>query len=199
MMLATTTPAAMQSALLVLLGMSLAAVAHLAWLGSSLARRFSYPIDGHRLWRGKRWFGDNKQWRGLMMLPPAAALSFSSLSLLQDQLPTWLAQGFWQMPSSHYALLGFACGLGFMLAELPNSFLKRQLDVAPGQAPQHPAIAIFCALLDRLDSACGVLLACYCLVPMASLMWLWLLIFGPALHAFFSVLQFALGLKGRAL
>lgn len=192
-------PSALPNALLLVLAMSVAAVAHLLWLRSAWAKYFSQPVDcGMRL-RGRRLFGDNKQLRGFIMLPLAAAASFASLPTLRDGLPAWLAAGLWQMPVTQYALLGFACGLAFMLAELPNSFIKRQLDVAPGQAAQQPLISIACALLDRLDSVCGVLLACYLLVPQAPFTWFWILVFGPALHACFSVLQYAMGLKGRAL
>ena len=41
--------------------------------------------------------------------------------------------------SPGYAALGAWAGLGFMLGELPNSFVKRQLDVAPGMAPRGRA------------------------------------------------------------
>lgn len=192
-------PSALPNALLIVLAMSVAAVAHLLWLRSAWAGYFSQPVDGGLRLRGRRLFGDNKQVRGFMMLPLAAAASFAALPALRDSLPNWLAAGLWQMPVTHYAVLGFSCGFAFMLAELPNSFLKRQLDVAPGQAAQHPAIRLACALLDRVDSACGVILACHLLVPQASFTWFWLLLFGPALHACFSVVQYAMGLKGRAL
>lgn len=186
-------PSSVTIVVFVLLAMSAAALAHLAWLKSALSRRFAHPIDCGATWRGHRLFGANKQWRGLMMLPPAAALSFAA--------GAWLAPAAapWAMPLASYALLGGACGTAFMLAELPNSFLKRQLGVAPGQQARTPALRRLCALADRVDSALGVWLACVVLVPLPAAAGAGLLVAGPAVHAAFSLLQFSLGLKSRRL
>lgn len=192
-------PAPLPNALLILLAMSAAAIVHLSWLKSAPSRRFAAPIDAGLAWRGRRLLGDNKQVRGLMALPAGAALTFALLPHLRPVLPAWLADGLWNMPSVSYALLGLCCGLAFMVAELPNSFLKRRLGVAPGQAPRGPALRAACTVLDRLDSVLGVVAACLLLVPMAWATALWLLAAGPLVHAGFSVLQFTLGLKSRRL
>ena len=174
----------------VMLAMSLAATVHLAWLRSSASTGFRAPIDGARTWRGRRLFGDNKQWRGLMALPPAAAFAFVAV---EQALRAWWPQvhaNLWPMSSSLYAVAGASCGLAFMAAELPNSFFKRQLGVAPG---------LLCNVADRFDSVTGLVLMLWLLVPLpAAALWT-LLLGGPALHAAFSVAQYAMGQKSRPL
>jgi CDP-2,3-bis-(O-geranylgeranyl)-sn-glycerol synthase len=138
-------------------------------------------------------------WRGLMVMPVAAAGAFAGLAYFRDELPGWLGRGMWPLPPTSFAMLGLASGLAFMLAELPNSFLKRQLDVAPGQAPTRRAVAALCFVLDRIDSTIGVLLVLSLLVPVPPQTWLWALLIGAAAHGLFSMLLHALHIKARPL
>ncbi len=187
------------AAVFLILAMSLAGIAHVLWLRSRAAALFSRPVDfGLRL-RGRRLFGDNKRLCGFMVLPVAAAASFTLLGVLRDVLPSWLAQGMWSLRPGQYAGLGFAAGLSFMLAELPNSFVKRQLDVAPGSQPRNPWARATFTCVDRLDSLLGMLLAVSLLVPLPGLTWLWMLVVAPLVHGLFSSMLYASGVKSRAL
>lgn len=187
------------AAVFLILAMSLAGVAHVLWLRSDVAALFSQPVDlGLRL-RGRRLFGDNKRLCGFMVLPVAAAASFALLGLLRDALPAGLAQGMWSLRPGQYAGLGFVAGLAFMLAELPNSFVKRQLDVAPGSQPRNPWFRAAFTCVDRLDSLLGMLLAVGLLVPLPGLTWLWMLVVAPLVHSLFSALLYVSGVKSRAL
>lgn len=179
--------------------MSAAGVMHVLWLKWARAGVLMQPLDFGRTFRGRRIFGDNKRLRGLMAMPVAAAGVFAALGGLRGQLPEWLAQGLWQISTGHYALLGLAAGLAFMLAELPNSFLKRQLRVAPGAIPDWGAGRVLCALLDRLDSVLGVLIVVSLLLPTPVMTWVWVLLIGPGVHALFSALLYWVGVKERAL
>ena len=138
-------------------------------------------------------------WRGLVMMPLAACLIFMAIALLRHALPVWLQYGLWDMPMTRYALLGFSCGLAFMLAELPNSFLKRRLNIAPGTAPTSNGLAVFCFVLDRFDSSLGALIALQLLVPIPWQTWLYTLGLGCAMHWFFSYLLYLLKVKVRPL
>jgi len=187
------------AAAFLIVAMSLAGIAHVLWLRSGAAALFGQPVDfGLRL-RGRRLFGDNKRLCGFMMLPVAAAASFALLGLLRERLPSWLAHGMWSLQPGQYALVGFAAGLAFMLAELPNSFVKRQLDVAPGSQPRNPWVRATFTCVDRLDSLLGMLLAVSLLVPLPGLTWLWMLLVAPMVHGLFSILLYASGVKSRAL
>jgi CDP-2,3-bis-(O-geranylgeranyl)-sn-glycerol synthase len=86
-----------------------------------------------------------------------------------------------------------------MLAELPNSFVKRQLGVPPGQAPSQPWLRPVILVVDRLDSVLGVLLALSLLVPVPIATWFWVLGLGSAIHGAFSIVMWRVGIKVRAL
>jgi len=191
--------AAFASALFLVIAMSAAGVAHVLWLKSAAARRFTLPIDMGRTFRARRLFGENKMLRGFVVMPPAAAVTFGVLGAARGHLPSWLSQGVWPLQPAEFAVLGLACGLAFMLAELPNSFVKRQLDVVPGQPPSSPLLRALFFVIDRCDSVLGVLIVASLLVPVQALTWVWVLILGPCLHALFSIALHRLGVKARAL
>jgi len=190
---------AIVQAAFLLIAMSVAGTAHVLWLRTRWSRRFAAPLDGGLKFRGKRLFGENKRVCGFMVLPPATALTFLILGGGREQLFPVFADGLWPLTAWQYAGLGLACGLAFMLAELPNSFVKRQLGIAPGQAPKHTWLRSVVLLVDRYDSVLGVLLVLSLLVPVSLATWVWVLFLGPAVHAIFSIVMHALGIKARAL
>jgi len=192
-------PDPFSNALFLVVALSLAGLVHSAWLHSPHSHRFASPIDGGKTYRGQPVFGKNKTWRGLMVMPLAGAFFFAALAALRDSLPSWYADGLWHLPVSTYAWLGLISGLSFMLAELPNSFLKRRLSIPPGGTGQQPMLKLLCFVFDRVDSVLGVLLALSVCVPMTLYAWLWALIFGAAAHGGFSVLLYVLGVKARPL
>lgn len=196
---ATPNPDPLNCALFLVSALSIAGLFHAAWLRSSWSKPFTYPIDFGVTFRGKRLLGGNKQWRGLMAMPVAGAVVFAALARVRDALPAWLDAGMWTLTVWEYAWVGSIAGLAFMVAELPNSFLKRRLNVPPGAAPRAPVLAALCFLLDRMDSVLGVLVALSFLVPVPAATWLWSLLLGGFMHWLFSVLLYTLKLKARPL
>lgn len=106
-------------------------------------------------------FGANKTWRGFVLVPLFTAAGAALL------VPVELLLGE-EAPVGALAWLPAGClaGLGYMLGELPNSFLKRRLGIAPGATPERGRQ--FFVLMDQLDSGIGVALA-YAIVPGLSL------------------------------
>ena len=183
------------AALFLLVAFTLAGVAQTAWLASRHSQAFALPLDGRLRLRGRRLFGANKTVRGFVVMVPAAAVAFALLAALAaDAVQAFL----WPLSLSSYALVGAWAGFGFMVGELPNSFLKRQLDIAPGEAPRRPWPRVAHFLLDRIDSPLGALAALSVVIQVPWLTWIYLLLVGPAIHWLFSVAMFQLGLKRRA-
>ncbi len=198
-MSAAEAPQALPCAIFIIVAMSLAGVAHVLWLRSKLSARFRRPVDFGLTFGGQPLFGVNKMWRGFIAMPPAAALSFWTLCSLHDSLPVWIEAGMWKLPPERYALVGFASGLAFMAAELPNSFAKRRLGVAPSIGPRGRGLAAVFFIVDRVDSVLGVLIALTLMVPVAPQTWVWVLAFGPGLHGLFSAWLYRLRVKARPL
>jgi hypothetical protein len=66
----------------------------------------------------------------------------------------WRAQLPAAVRGSSPLLVGFLVGLGTVGGELPNSFLKRRLDIAPGARRRTPA-GMALAVLDQGDLVLG--------------------------------------------
>jgi CDP-2,3-bis-(O-geranylgeranyl)-sn-glycerol synthase len=183
-------------AVFLVLAFTLAGLAQTLWLRSPLSGRFLVPIDGGRSLGGRRIFGDNKTWRGFFMVPAVGAVfllfRLAAPPLTGDDLP-----GLWPLSPGEYGLLGCWVGFGFMAGELPNSFCKRRLDIAPGTAPAHPLGRIVCFACDRLDSIAGAFVALALVVPVSAWVVAYVLLIGPAIHWWFSVLLYRLGVKVR--
>ncbi|CAN5844623.1 CDP-archaeol synthase [soil metagenome] len=177
-----------------LLAFVFAGIAQTVWFASPASARFNQPLDGQLTFRGRRMFGDNKTIRGFIVMVPASGAAFALLALLAGD-PA--ALGLWHLSVPGYVMAGALAGMGFMAGELPNSFVKRQLDIAPGEAPRGGIPATLHFLVDRLDSGIGMLLALGLLVPVTWTTVAAVLTAGPFLHWSFSVLMFRLGLKGR--
>ena len=100
------TPGAVGCALTILVGMSMAGIAHALWMPSALARRLAIPLDGGLCWRGRRIFGEHKTVRGFVAIVPAAALAFALIGAWRDLLPATWAAGVWELPPLRMLALG---------------------------------------------------------------------------------------------
>jgi hypothetical protein len=163
------------------------------WFAHPYSRRFSMPIDCGGSFRGRRIFGDNKTVRGFLVIVPATALAMTLFGFLAAQF----GLGVWSLSPIGFLLLGTASAFGLMLGELPNSFLKRQLDVEPGQPPKHRVGRVVSTIADRLDSVIGALVGAAFIVDMTWATIAWCFVLGPPIHGLFSRLLFVLGVKKR--
>jgi hypothetical protein len=98
------------------------------------------------------WFGANKKWRGLISLPLTTIISICFLK--------WICQTFFPEYFEGILFLKYNCwelgllvGLVFNLSELPNSFIKRRLNIPPGD---ESSLLFF--FIDHMDSTYGILI-----------------------------------------
>lgn len=104
----------------------------------------------------QKWFGANKTWRGMLLMPLLTAAGAICLAPIEY----WLGDS--AVFGSSLVMAGLIAGLGYILAELPNSLIKRRLGIAPGDVPtRHRHLFI---LADQMDSGIGAALA-YLLYP----------------------------------
>jgi hypothetical protein len=184
-------------ALFLILAFALAGILHSLWLHNRLSQVLAIPLDGGRMFRGRPILGENKTLRGFVMIP-AAALAFAAVAAIISFPEGAPPATLWQLTPAGYAALGTWAGFGFMAAELPNSFVKRQLGIQPGQAPASRLTKAICFTIDHLDSIVGMLAAVTVAVRTPWMTWAWVLILGPSIHLLFSWWLFRLGVKRRA-
>ena len=151
------------------------------------------PLDMGLCFRGRRLFGDNKTWRGLTLNVVFCALGTLAQSWLlsRNYLPARLSL----LDYETYGLLaGGLLGLGVTLGELPNSFLKRQMEIAPGKKKKGPWGVVF-FLLDQVDLTLGAWFFLFWLVRPSLGLILWSLVLTLVLHLAVSVTGYALGMR----
>jgi hypothetical protein len=106
------------------------------------------PIDAGRMFRGHRLLGDSKTWRGVAVAVVGCTLTAS----VQKHLLVGALDRVALVDYRHTNELafGFAMGAGAMLGELPNSFVKRRLGIAPG-ATRRGFLAVAFYVWDQID------------------------------------------------
>jgi CDP-archaeol synthase len=106
------------------------------------------PIDGGATFRGRRIFGDSKTWRGVAV----AVVGCVAAAAIQTYLVAGVARpvAIVELRGADVVPFGVAMGAGAMLGELPNSFVKRQIGIAPGKTTSGPLAALF-YVWDQVD------------------------------------------------
>lgn len=137
------------------------------------------------------WFGVNKTWRGIFVMLVASIAGVRLAQLLGVHWETDLLQfqSFWW--------LGLGLGMGYVVPELPNSFVKRRLGVKPGELSQRSPWLF--ALIDQADSVVGCVLV-YALCGVGTWpLWVTLLLLGTGVHLLLNFLLWAVGVRKNPL
>jgi len=171
-----------------------APVAHAPVLRGDLLAPLARPLDLGATVRGRRVFGDNKTWRGALVMgagTTGATVALARSEWFRARLPDDLRS----VPPWHYGAL---LALGTVAGELPNSFLKRQLGIAPGRRRWTPAGAAI-VIFDQADFVLGVWAA---LLPVWRMPWrdaarAFALVAG--VHLGINVVGYAIGARDTAI
>ncbi len=141
------------------------------------------PVDGGKMWKGKPLFGKNKTWRGLIMGAVFGVVVGLIQYAVQDSV-SWLQLFEYSLVDG--VVIGFLLGLGALLGDLGESFVKRRLNRAPG-APFVP--------FDQIDLVVGglILVSIYIILPWQ--VWVSLLIIMVPVHFLFNLLGYGLKLQ----
>jgi CDP-2,3-bis-(O-geranylgeranyl)-sn-glycerol synthase len=177
----------------------LAGCVHIIVIRRNLLATFSrLPIDFGLTLRSRRIFGENKTFRGALTM------------ILSIMFWIWIQSVFVRSMSwardltgvdydrINIIVWGFLLGTGCVLGELPNSFMKRQLDIRPGDQASAGMLRYLSWCFDQIDSLIGVLAA-------ASLIWtptlrvvFFLFCIALLVHPFGDYLMMRLGIKGQS-
>ena len=121
-------------------------LAHVLVLRYDLLRPLKRPLDAGRTFRGRRILGDNKTWRGAIMMGGGVVV----LTLLLSLWPTYWDALPDDLSDAGPLAVGALVGLAVVVGELPNSFFKRQLGIAPG-TQRRSAAGIALIVWDQAD------------------------------------------------
>jgi len=156
-------------------------------------RGLAQPIDRNLHFRERPLFGANKTYRGIVAVSLGSALGYG----LQSLAPALQPEPLRALPLHRVLLFGLAMGGAAMLSELPNSFLKRQLGVAPGAAGGGMLEPMF-YLFDQVDVLLGTWLVIACIVAPTPSRVGWSIVFVVVVHQIISLLGVRLGMRASA-
>lgn len=143
-------------------------------------KNWNTPMDFGASWRGKRIFGDNKRWRGVVLGTILGGFTAVVVSKLNVNTVVTIAP-FWA---------GTVLGFGALAGDAVESFFKRRIGLKPGES---------WFAFDQTDYIIGGLLAISPFVdlPIWVVITIFIVYFG--LHLVFAYIGFRLGLKSQPL
>jgi hypothetical protein len=157
-------------------------IIHMIAVKRDILSYFKKPIH-------QRWFGQNKTWRGFVVMPLATwpgVLLAQQVEKMSD-LNTPLLLG------HSSVLLAIVLGFGYCLAELPNSFIKRRMGIKEGLTSDR--YKWFFVILDQADSAIGCVIAYRLLIPVSLSTMIWTIIFGTVIHLVINISLYLVGIR----
>ena len=158
----------------------------------------SKPMDFNKNFiDGKRIFGDNKTWKGF--------LGYILFNIIFSIFWGYIAKitglqkynFFYETHENTFLfnlLIGFLLGLFYALFELPNSFLKRRLDIKPGKTKIGLTKVLF-IILDQADSVFGVALVVWMFYPLGIKLYALYILLGTVTHLLINMLLYFLHLR----
>ena len=126
-------------------------------LKTGLLPGLAAPLDRGLYWRGKPLLGPSKTWRGVIVMTALSTLVARAQAGAARRSERLRAFSPFDYERINPWLLGVALGLGYCLAELPNSFVKRRLGIAAAGTADRWAWGQY--LVDQSDSVAGCLIA----------------------------------------
>jgi hypothetical protein len=138
-------------------------------------------LEGLNIPIWQKGFGENKTWRGFFVVP-----------LINGLFSVLLAPALYSQPWTHL-MVGYALGMCYLVAELPNSYLKRKVGIAPGDHAHSNKVLFF--VLDKTDSALGVTVGYYFLSDISISMAVALFLTCSITHALVALLLVRLKIK----
>lgn len=152
-----------------------------------LLHHLNTPIDAGRSWRGKRIFGENKTWRGLLFgILSAIIVVYIQQLLWQHQVVTIFSDELMQYMTYSPVLLGFLFGFGALAGDFIESFAKRQAGVPSGKS-WFP--------FDQTDYVIGGCVAIAAVANLPIVYYLLTLVIWFGMHLLFSYIGYLLKLK----
>ena len=164
----------------------------------NVLKSLSKPMDFNKNFiDGKRVFGDNKTWKGFIGYI-FFNIIFSILLGYIGKITGMQKYNFFYESHENTIifnlLIGFLLGLFYALFELPNSFLKRRLDIKPGKTKNGLTKVLF-IILDQADSVFGVALVVWMFYPLGIKLYALYILLGTVTHLLINMLLYFLHLR----
>lgn len=167
-----------------------AGIANMAPVFAARAPNFIHlnaPLDGGKTWRGRRIFGDNKTWRGLV----AGVLTGIVVIWVQTYALRFMPDLHEYLKPLDYStfsitLVGALLGLGAILGDAVESFFKRQKGIAAGSTWLP---------FDQIDFVIGAALLTMPVVWLGGWHYVWAVVAYFVFHVISTYIAWKIGMK----
>jgi CDP-2,3-bis-(O-geranylgeranyl)-sn-glycerol synthase len=143
------------------------------------------PVDFGCSFRGTRFFGSHKTWRGLIAGLIAGSVTFIIQRVTYEHVALVQHYSYFEYDTTSW-MMGAWMGAGALTGDLIKSFVKRGLRVPPGQP---------CFPFDQLDWLIGTVLFTFPFIRFTSGVVAEIILVGFFLHLIANLIGYALGLK----
>ncbi len=181
----------------------LTAVVNAVFCKSTLLDFLKVPIDRGRTAKdGKRYFGDNKTWKGFLATIVFDMIIMVLWGVLAEH-NTFLAEhNFFYVNYENTMLynmfMGGLMGLVYAALELPNSFIKRRLEISSGKQGRGLR-GLFFAIYDQVDSLLGVILIVAIVYDMSFAFYFMYVVVAGVSHLLLNSILYGLHLRKNIL
>ena len=139
-------------------------IANMIFTKTPLYKKHKAPIDFNKKCKdGRRVFGENKTWIGFFSMIVFCTIfqialgGFSSLLKIDQYNDLYNIHGNTLLLNT---IFGILVGFVYMISELPNSFIKRRLNIDAGKTDSGIKGFLF-FVIDQIDSLLGVMLVLF--------------------------------------
>lgn len=178
-----------------LLPVILAGIMNMVWCKLKVCSFLKKPIDfGKSFFDGKRIFGDNKTFKGFIGMIIFGILFSVLWGIILGKTTSLATYNYFYRNYNNSLLyntfIGALMGVAYALFELPNSFIKRRLDITPGKNDISGFKRVFFIFLDQADSIFGCVLVVCIFFPLPVWYYFVYVLVGALTHIIFNVLLY---------
>ena len=176
----------------------IAGIINMVFCKSSILSKRQTPIDEKKLFiDGKRIFGDNKTWKGVL-----GYIVFNiSTAILWGLICNYSNLNYYNFFYIYHEnniiynfIIGLLLGISYSIFEPPNRFLKRRLNIEPGKTTTGFKKIIF-IFLDQADSIFGCCLVVAFFYKMSLEFYLLYVLIGAITHIVLNIILYFMKLR----
>lgn len=177
-----------------LLPVIFAGALNMVWCKLHLIKFLERPIDNNKMLKdGKRFFGENKTWKGFVGMVVLGILCTVIWGLICSGSTYLTAHNYmyrnYDNTFFYNVIMGILLGLGYALFELPNSFIKRRMNIAPGKSNKNLR-GVLTIFFDQADSVIGCTLVLCLVYRMSILLFIGFVFLGALTHIVVNILLY---------
>ncbi|WP_242857019.1 CDP-archaeol synthase [Pseudobacteroides cellulosolvens] len=169
------------------------------WCKLPVCNFMKKPIDGGVLvWDKRRLFGDNKTWKGFIGMILGGAVLTILWGLICETSTFLTVHNYIYITREntilYNAVMGVLFGIAYAIFELPNSFIKRRMDIKPGKTTGGFKKVLF-IFMDQADSIFGCVLVVCIVYSMSIQFYFAYVLVGALTHIILNMLLYLVKLR----